>query len=101
MGKKALTAGELRQELVGGAPPLVIDVRRAEDRETDAEGIPGSQWRDPVLLEDWAGGIPSGAKAVVYCVRGGGVSQSVQAALALRGVDARYVEGGLEAWRKD
>jgi rhodanese-related sulfurtransferase len=96
---KTLSADELRQELASGSPPLVIDVRRADDRAKGPEGIPGADWRDPALLEDWAGGIPAGTQAVVYCVRGGSVSQGVQAALEARGVKARYVEGGLEAWR--
>ncbi len=99
---KTLTPDELRRELASATPPLVIDVRRAEDREAapegGPEGIPGADWRAPALLEDWAGGIPAGAEVVVYCVRGGGVSQGVQAALTERGVRARYVEGGLAAW---
>lgn len=95
---KTLTPDQLRQELASAAPPLVIDVRRADDHESDPQGIPGAQWRAPVLLEDWAGGIPAGAEVVVYCVRGGSVSQGVQAALAARGVKARYLAGGLAAW---
>lgn len=99
MTKKMLSPDELRQELASAAPPLVIDVRRVDDKEGGPEGIPGADWRAPALLEDWAGGIPAGAEVVVYCVRGGSVSSSVQAALTERGVKARYVEGGLEAWR--
>ncbi|MBA4356326.1 MAG: sulfurtransferase [Desulfovibrio sp.] len=97
MTKDTLTPDELRRELASAKPPLVIDVRRPEDK--GPEGISGADWRDPALLEDWAGGIPAGASAVVYCVRGGSVSKSVQAALLARGVQARFVEGGLEAWR--
>lgn len=97
--KKTLTPGELRHELASARPPLVIDVRRADDKEGGPEGIPGADWRAPALLEDWAGGIPAGAEVVVYCVRGGSVSQGVQAALEARGVKARYVEGGLAAWQ--
>lgn len=95
---KTLTPDQLRQELASAAPPLVIDVRRADDHQRDPRGIPGAQWRAPVLLEDWAGGIPAGAEVVVYCVRGGSVSQGVQAALAARGIKARYLAGGLAAW---
>jgi uncharacterized protein len=98
--KKTLTPDELRQELATAKPPLVIDVRRAEDHDSAPEGIPGADWRAPALLEDWAGGIPAGAEVVLYCVRGGSVSQSVQAALSERGVKARYVEGGLAAWNE-
>jgi len=97
--KKAVTPHELRQEMASATPPLVIDVRRTDDYDSAPEGIPGADWRAPALLEDWAGGIPAGAEVVLYCVRGGSVSQSVQASLAERGVKARYVEGGLEAWQ--
>jgi rhodanese-related sulfurtransferase len=98
MGKQTLTPDELRQQLATDKPPLVIDVRRVDDYEGGPEGIPGADWRAPALLEDWAGGIPEGADVVVYCVRGGAVSQGVQAVLAQRGVSARYLEGGLAAW---
>jgi rhodanese-related sulfurtransferase len=96
--KKSLTPDELRLELASAKPPLVIDVRRVDDHDSAPEGIPGADWRAPVLLEDWAGGIPAKADVVVYCVRGGQVSQEVQAALTERGVTARYLEGGLAAW---
>ncbi|MHC1700381.1 MAG: rhodanese-like domain-containing protein [Humidesulfovibrio sp.] len=99
MSKNSLNPDELRQELATATPPLVIDVRRVDDHEGGPEGIPGADWRAPALLEDWAGGVPEGADVVVYCVRGGSVSQGVQAALAARGVKARFVEGGLEAWQ--
>lgn len=98
MRTATLTPEELRKALVSGAPPLVLDVRRPEDKAAGPEGIPGADWRDPALLEDWAGGIPAGADVALYCVRGGSVSQGVQAALEARGVNARYVEGGLAAW---
>lgn len=97
--KKTVTPDELRQELASATPPLVIDVRRADDHEGGPEGIPGADWRAPALLEDWAGGVPEGADVVVYCVRGGSASQGVQVALTARGVKVRYVEGGLEAWQ--
>jgi uncharacterized protein len=97
--KKTLTPVELRHELASAKPLLVIDVRRPDDR--GPEGIPGADWRSPALLEDWAGGVPAGAEVVVYCVRGGQVSQGVQAALAARGVTARFLEGGLVAWAAD
>ncbi|MDP2847591.1 MAG: HDIG domain-containing protein [Humidesulfovibrio sp.] len=93
-----LTPDELRRELASATPPLVIDVRRADDRKLRPQGIPGADWRDPLLLEDWAGGIPASAEVAVYCVRGGSVSKNVQDQLARRGVKARYVEGGLAAW---
>jgi rhodanese-related sulfurtransferase len=98
--KETLTPEQLRQELASQTPPRLLDVRRAEDKAQGPEGIPGAEWRDPAKVDEWAGGIPPGQETVLYCVRGGSVSKSVQAALAARGVSARYVEGGLAAFRE-
>jgi rhodanese-related sulfurtransferase len=94
----SLTPDELRQELASNTPPLVLDVRRFEDRIAGSKGIPGAQWRDPASLEQWLHKVPAEGEVAVYCVRGGAVSQSVQAALEVRGVKARFLEGGLAAW---
>jgi rhodanese-related sulfurtransferase len=76
---------------------VLVDVRRASDRDADPDMIPGAVWRDPDKADEWGGGL--GDKAVIYCARGGSISASVQAKLRDRGVDARYVEGGIAAWR--
>lgn len=96
---KTITPDELRQALASGAPPQILDVRRPEDKKAGPKGIDGAEWRDPAKVDQWAGDIPAGGEVALYCVRGGGVSQSVQAALESRGIKARYVEGGLEAWK--
>ena len=36
---------------------------------------------------------------VLYCVRGGGVSNSVVDALQAKGLKARFIEGGIEGWK--
>lgn len=98
---KTQTPEELKQRLNSAAPPLLLDVRRTEDRDKGGPGLPGAQWRDPAQLETWAKDIPAGSEVALFCVRGGGVSQSVQAALELRGVTARYIEGGIAAWNEN
>lgn len=97
---KILTPEELKQKLNSGTPPLLLDVRRTEDRDKGGEGLPGAQWRDPAQMEAWAKDIPAGTEVALFCVRGGGVSQSVQATLEARGVTARYIEGGIAAWNE-
>jgi Fe-Mn family superoxide dismutase len=37
---------------------------------------------------------------VVYCVHGHEVSRSIALALNARGIPARYLVGGIEAWRE-
>ena len=101
MTTATLTPDELRKALASDTPPLVLDVRRFEDRIAGSKGIPGAQWRDPASLELWADKIPVQKEVVLYCVRGGSVSKSVQAALEERGIKARYIEGGLAAWEAE
>ena len=36
---------------------------------------------------------------VLYCVRGGSVSNTVVDALQAKGVRARFIEGGIEGWK--
>lgn len=90
----SITPAALGQSLAGLRPPLVIDVRRAERFHESAYMIRGALRRDPETVDAWKGTLPQGAQAVVYCVHGHEVSQGVARALG-----ARYLEGGIEAWR--
>ncbi|EGY26853.1 rhodanese domain protein [Desulfovibrio sp. A2] len=78
---------------------LLLDVRRKSDKDAAPETIPGAVWRDPEQVAQWAADIPSGAKPVLFCVRGGSVSRSTLDALKERGIAARFIEGGIEAWK--
>lgn len=77
----------------------LIDVRRQTDREADPHGIAGAQWRNPEAVDQWIGELPRAKDIVIYCVRGGSVSNAVLDRLLAEGYRARYVEGGLEAWK--
>ena len=60
--------------------------------------IRGALRRDPEQVEAWARSLPAASSVVVYCVHGHEVSQQAAAVLAATGVDARYLDGGLEGW---
>ncbi|NTW36164.1 MAG: sulfurtransferase [Syntrophobacteraceae bacterium] len=77
---------------------MVIDVRRRRDFEGDSRLISAAQWRDPEAVDTWSKDLGRDRPVVVYCVRGGSVSQTVSARLAERGVPVKYLEGGLAAW---
>jgi len=77
----------------------LIDVRRAADRDASTEQIPGTTWHDPEKLADWAAGLPKDKEIVLYCMRGGSVSNGVVDALQAQGLNARFIEGGLEGWK--
>lgn len=78
---------------------LVFDVRREADFAASDEIIPGAMWKNPDKIDAWIGAAPLTLDVVVYCVRGGSVSNAVVDRLQAAGVKARYIEGGLEAWK--
>jgi rhodanese-related sulfurtransferase len=90
-----ISAADLRKSLASSAPPLVIDVRRQERFLEAQDLIRGALRRDPARIGEWAKTLPRAASVVVYCVHGHEVSQNAAAALG-----ARYLEGGMEAWRQ-
>ncbi len=90
----------LSQLTCAAPPPAIIDVRRAPAFERDPHVIPGAIRRLPDL-EAWQATLESWRATVVYCVHGGDVSRDIAAALAQRGLDARYLAGGIEAWRRE
>lgn len=77
----------------------LIDVRRAADRDASSEQIPGATWHNPEQLTDWADSLPNDKDIVLYCVRGGSVSNGVVDALQAKGLKAQFIEGGIEAWK--
>ena len=78
---------------------FILDVRRADDRSASSERLAGATWKDPSQIADWADGLPKEQEIILYCVRGGGVSNSVVDALQAKGLNARFIEGGIEGWK--
>ncbi|MBV5295475.1 MAG: superoxide dismutase [Curvibacter lanceolatus] len=77
----------------------LIDVRRSAAYTQTPDRLAGAIWRDPALLAQWSPELDASKPVLVYCVRGHEVSQSVALALQARGLDARFVAGGIEACR--
>ena len=97
---KPISAAELRGRLAEKKPPLVIDVRRRPAFLAATEMIGGALRRDPEQVERWAGQLAGVQDVVVYCVHGHEVSQKAAAALATAGIDALFLEGGIEeGWK--
>lgn len=91
---------ELYRLIGSAAAPVVIDVRRRDDFDADDAQIVGAIRRLPDQIDQWRHGIPKDRRVVVYCARGGQVSQGVAGALAATDTDAVYLEGGIAAWRE-
>lgn len=92
-----LTPQELKT-IMGASSVTLLDVRRRSDRESGPLGIPGAVWMDPEQVDAWSSELSKDKPVVIYCVRGGSVSASVQAALKAKDFEVRFVEGGLAAW---
>lgn len=80
-------------------PHTLIDVRRRLKREEDGAAIANSQWLDPALWLEWKDTVPATQPVIIYCAHGHELSQGLAAALQAMGIDARYLLGGIEAWR--
>lgn len=97
--ERTITPNELQALLAAGASIELLDVRRDDDREKEPTGIPDARWLNPTAVEDWSNDLESGSEIVLYCVRGGSVSNAVVDTLQAKGLKARFIEGGLEAWK--
>ena len=78
--------------------PLMIDVRRRQAFDADANMIGGATWRDPLTVADWLKFMPTHRDMVVYCVHGHEISKNVCAALRAAGRSAFFLEHGIEGW---
>lgn len=78
---------------------FILDVRRPDDLAASRERLPGARWRNPTPVAEWADSLPGDQDIVLYCVRGGSVSNSVVDVLQARGLKARFIEGGIEGWK--
>ena len=92
---------ELVAQLAANSDITLLDVRRKADFDQAPKKIKGARWHDPEVLAEWMDAVPKDRNVVVYCVKGGSVSQSVTETLAGQGCRVHYLEGGLKAWREE
>ena len=78
---------------------IILDVRRESDLASSSEKLANAQWKNPEQISVWAEQLPKDKEIVLYCVRGGGVSNSVVDALQAKGLNACFIEGGIEGWK--
>lgn len=95
--ERTIKANELKAQL---GKVKVIDVRRKADLDADTSKLPNASWHDPEQIDNWIGQMPKDQDVVLYCVRGGSVSNGVVDKLQAAGVKARFIEGGIVAWKE-
>ncbi len=93
--KRTITPNELKEIL---SEYIVIDVRRKTDY--DGKTILNAAWHNPDEVAQWAKDLPTDKEIVIYCARGGSVSNKVLDSLLAANIKARYIEGGIEGWKQ-
>ena len=81
------------------ASAVLIDVRRAGIFAQVDSMIPNAEWRDPADIARWMENLPRNRDIVVYCVYGHEVGRSCAVRLRAAGFNARFLDGGIEAWQ--
>lgn len=106
VGEAYAGAVERASEGLGVAPQQAssnarrrIDVRRAAIFDGADELIAGAVWRDPAAVDAWASELPREQPVLVYCIHGLEVGRSTALALRRRGIDARFLAGGIADWK--
>ena len=94
----SISPDELYAGLGAAAAPILVDVRRQAAFAAAPTIIASAFHRPPDEIERWRADLPRERLVVVYCVHGHEVSQGAAAALRAGGVDARYLEDGIEGW---
>jgi rhodanese-related sulfurtransferase len=95
---RTITPNDLKL-LVEKHAVTVLDVRRRNDYDADQVKLPGAEWKNPEQLADWSAKLPKEKEIVIYCARGGSVSNAVLDTLLGKGFKARFIEGGIEGWK--
>jgi Fe-Mn family superoxide dismutase len=94
----SVSVEELAAELAKSAHVQVLDARPKHYFSRSTDMLRGAVWRDPDRIDEWSKELSADAPVFVYCAYGYSVGCGVTAVLRDRGLDAKYVRGGLSAW---
>lgn len=91
----------LKKELSSGKDVLIVDVREHDEYEkgekmAEAKNIPMGQ----MFVEAAQGHLPKDKKIITVC-KSGTRCQIVAKELKEKGYDIEYLEGGMDAWKKE
>lgn len=96
----SITPTELKAKL-SQKKVCLLDVRRKVDFDKSPDTIQGAVWQNPESVQEWSKTLPKDLELIVYCVKGGSVSQSVANALQETHHDVRFLEGGILGWQNN
>jgi Fe-Mn family superoxide dismutase len=90
---------EVKALLEAGKPVQIIDARPRHSMSRQQDIMDGATWRDPDLVQEWAGELSKSEPVVVFCVYGFHVGCKTAIMLREAGFDAKYMKGGHSAWK--
>ncbi len=98
---KSISAHDLINLSGTSAWPTVVASTRCFKFEEEARAIAGSVWRDHMETQIWGPELARlGKPVIVYCLHGHNVSQLAVTRLRSEGIDARHLEGGIDAYEE-
>jgi rhodanese-related sulfurtransferase len=97
---ESISVQELQKTLKEERNISILDVRRKSDYEASPQKIENGSWYDPEKIDEWINEIPKDREVIVYCVKGGSVSQSVADQLQKKQCNVKFIEGGIKAWNE-
>lgn len=98
--EKTITPDDLKALLGSGQSVTLLDVRRKADLDADPVKLPGARWCDPDKIGEWSKHLSQAETIVVYCAHGRSISNSVIDYLRANGFGARFIAGGIGAWKE-
>ena len=98
MTKPSIEAQTVYASLGLPGAALLIDARPAHKHGERL--LPGARCIEQSAIEAWATHLPATQPVVVYCNHGGDTSRESARRLQAIGVQAAFLEGGIEAWQR-
>jgi rhodanese-related sulfurtransferase len=96
----SISPDQLYTRLGTALAPILVDVRRSDDFDSDDRLIIGAVRRDPENDPQWLDALPAGRTVIAYCTQGQSVSQDAAAALRSAGRRGFYLDEGIAGWMK-
>ena len=97
--ERTINPEDLKERIAARKDIMVLDVRRKSEYDADKDTLPSALWRDPEKVDEWSKELPRDKDIVIYCARGGSVSNKVIDVLLDKKMQAQYLEGGIAAWK--
>ena len=94
----SITTDELKALMSSNQKPALFDVRRKADFDAAPKKIESAVRHDPERVDEWIDQLPQDRPVVVYCVKGGSVSQGIADRLQQSHPDVKFLQGGIKAW---